>query len=299
MSFSQKLRQLGQPIAYYPQLAKPLGGVTAAILFGQLFFWQDKTSNPLGVYKTQAELEQETGLSRREQETARKKLVELGILVETHKRLEHRIYFKLDLVKFDALMDDIREEAKPPLPNATNEHSPMAESDIREEAKPPLPNATNEHSPMAESDIREEAKPPFVNTENTSENTNNNTSLTGSINAREKKSADLILLESFGITEQLAKDFIVHRKSFKAPITETALKGFQREADKAKIPIQQAIAISIERGWRGFNAGWDWQNDGVSAKNPQNPSARNTSKPFIPDDEGNWAEGMSITLRGS
>ncbi|EQA03141.1 hypothetical protein [Glaesserella parasuis] len=253
MSFSQKLRQLGQPIAYYPQLAKPLGGVTAAILFGQLFFWQDKTSNPLGVYKTQAELEQETGLSRREQETARKKLVELGILVETHKRLEHRIYFKLDLVKFDALMDDIREEAKPP----------------------------------------------FVNTENTSENTNNNTSLTGSINAREKKSADLILLESFGITEQLAKDFIVHRKSFKAPITETALKGFQREADKAKIPIQQAIAISIERGWRGFNASWDWQNDGVSAKNPQNPSARNTSKPFIPDDEGNWAEGMSITLRGS
>ncbi|QKY73345.1 DNA replication protein [Glaesserella parasuis] len=276
MSFSQKLRQLGQPIAYYPQLAKPLGGVTAAILFGQLFFWQDKTSNPLGVYKTQAELEQETGLSRREQETARKKLVELGILVETHKRLEHRIYFKLDLVKFDALMDDIREEAKPPLPNVTNEHSPMAESDIREEAKPP-----------------------FVNTENTSENTNNNTSLTGSINAREKKSADLILLESFGITEQLAKDFIVHRKSFKAPITETALKGFQREADKAKIPIQQAIAISIERGWRGFNASWDWQNDGVSAKNPQNPSARNTSKPFIPDDEGNWAEGMYITLRGS
>lgn len=276
MSFSQKLRQLGQPIAYYPQLAKPLGGVTAAILFGQLFFWQDKTSNPLGVYKTQAELEQETGLSRREQETARKKLVELGILVETHKRLEHRIYFKLDLVKFDALMDDIREEAKPPLPNVTNEHSPMAESDIREEAKPP-----------------------FVNTENTSENTNNNTSLTGSINAREKKSADLILLESFGITEQLAKDFIVHRKSFKAPITETALKGFQREADKAKIPIQQAIAISIERGWRGFNASWDWQNDGVSAKNPQNPSARNTSKPFIPDDEGNWAEGMSITVRGS
>ncbi|MCT8786616.1 DNA replication protein [Glaesserella parasuis] len=276
MSFSQKLRQLGQPIAYYPQLAKPLGGVTAAILFGQLFFWQDKTSNPLGVYKTQAELEQETGLSRREQETARKKLVELGILVETHKRLEHRIYFKLDLVKFDALMDDIREEAKPPLPNVTNEHSPMAESDIREEAKPP-----------------------FVNTENTSENTNNNTSLTGSINAREKKSADLILLESFGITEQLAKDFIVHRKSFKAPITETALKGFQREADKAKIPIQQAIAISIERGWRGFSAGWDWRDDGVSAKNPQNPSARNTSKPFIPDDEGNWAEGMSITVRGS
>ncbi|MDG6429593.1 replication protein [Glaesserella parasuis] len=139
-----------------------------------------------------------------------------------------------------------------------------------------------------------------AHTQNTTKQNNNtkNNTLTG-VNACEKKSEDLILLEKFGITEQLAKDFIVHRKAKKSPITETALKGFQREADKAKIPIQQAIVISIERGWRGFNAGWDWQNDGVSAKNPQNPSARNTSKPFIPDDEGNWAEGMSITLRGS
>ena len=143
MSFSQYLRQLGQPIAYYPQLAKPLGGVTAAILFGQLFFWQDKSSTPFGVYKTQADLEQETGWSRREQETARKKLVELGILVETHKRLEHRIYFKLDLAKFDALMDDIREATNPPLPNGGNEHSPMAETDIREATNPPFVNTEN------------------------------------------------------------------------------------------------------------------------------------------------------------
>ncbi|MDG6829133.1 hypothetical protein QA311_11110, partial [Glaesserella parasuis] len=66
-----------------------------------------------------------------------------------------------------------------------------------------------------------------AHTQNTTKQNNNtkNNTLTG-VNAREKKSADLILLESFGITEQLAKDFIVHRKSFKAPITETALKGF-------------------------------------------------------------------------
>lgn len=153
MSFSQHLRQLGQPIAYYPQLAKPLGGVTAAIFFGQIFFWQDKTTNPLGVYKTQAEIELETGLSRREQETARKKLVERGILIETHKRLEHRIYFKLDLAKFDALMADIGD--------CTN---------------PPTPNGGNGQPPMAESAIREVANPPFVNTEITTENTTEITS---------------------------------------------------------------------------------------------------------------------------
>lgn len=89
---------------------------------------------------------------------------------------------------------------------------------------------------------------------------NHNNSLTR-INARARKSNAIILLEQFGITSQLANDFITHRKSFKAPITETALKGFQREADKAGISIQQAVAISIERGWRGFKADWQWRDD--------------------------------------
>lgn len=104
MSFSQSLRQLGQPIAYYPQLAKPLGGVTAAVLFGQLFYWQDKTDNPLGVYKTLDELMEETGLTERELRSAREKLRELGIVIETNKRLEHRLYFKVDFEAFDRLM---------------------------------------------------------------------------------------------------------------------------------------------------------------------------------------------------
>lgn len=131
------------------------------------------------------------------------------------------------------------------------------------------------------------------NNTNQNNNTKNNT-LTG-INAHAKKSADELLLEKFGITDQLAKDFMVHRKSCKAPITETALKGYQREADKAGIPIQQAVAIAIERGWRGFRSDWDWRDCDVSAKKSQD---RAFNKPFIPDDESNWAEGMTITIRG-
>lgn len=71
----------------------------------------------------------------------------------------------------------------------------------------------------------------------------------------------MALLEQFGITEQLAEDFITHRKAKKAPITETALKNFQREADKAQIPIQLAVEIAIYRGWTGFNASWNWRDD--------------------------------------
>ena len=124
MSPSTILKNTGRAIAYRPNLARLFGGVIAEIFFEQIFYWQDKADPVLGVYKTQEELEIETGLSRKEQETARKLLREKGVLIETHKRLEHRMYYKIDCEKLDELLAT--------LANDTNEHSRMPESDIRE-----------------------------------------------------------------------------------------------------------------------------------------------------------------------
>lgn len=137
MSFSQYLRQLGQPIAYYPQLAKPLGGVTAAVLFGQLFYWQDKTDNPLGVYKTLDELMEETGLTERELRSTREKLRDLGVVIETNKRLEHRLYFKVDYNALDDLMALwlFREESKRHSADSQNVIPPNDKTSFREESK--------------------------------------------------------------------------------------------------------------------------------------------------------------------
>lgn len=88
-------------------------------------------------------------------------------------------------------------------------------------------------------------------------------------NKKNTKKSVLELLADFGITGQLADDFMIHRKACKAPITETALKGFQREADKAGIPLAEAITISIERNWRGFKSEWDWRGGGVIQRQPQ------------------------------
>ena len=101
-------------------------------------------------------------------------------------------------------------------------------------------------------------------TKNNIKNNIQNNTLTG-INARAKKTSQsaVEILKDFGIEGQLADDFITHRKACKATITKTALDGFQREADKAGIPIQEAVAISIERGWRGFKASWDWHGEGA------------------------------------
>lgn len=124
MNPSTMLKNTGRAIAYRPNLARLFGGVIAEIFFEQIFYWQDKADPVLGVYKTQEELEIETGLSRKEQETARKLLREKGVLIETHKRLEHRMYYKIDCEKLDELLDT--------LANDTNEYSRMPESDIRE-----------------------------------------------------------------------------------------------------------------------------------------------------------------------
>ena len=102
-----------------------------------------------------------------------------------------------------------------------------------------------------------------VHTQNNNKNTIQNN------NKKNTKKSVLELLADFGITGQLADDFIIHRKACKAPITETALKGFQREADKAGIPLAEAITISIERNWRGFKSEWDWRGNGIAQRQPQ------------------------------
>lgn len=125
---------------------------------------------------------------------------------------------------------------------------------------------------------------------------NHNTNLTVS-NARTKKTSEFDLLEQFGIEGDLATDFVKHRKACKAPITKTALTGFKREAEKAGISIQQAVTIAIERGWRGFNASWQWRegqsNSGVIAKNPQNLTACQRNNQDIQDTSG-WSAGLTI-----
>ncbi|WKS98500.1 helix-turn-helix domain-containing protein [Gallibacterium salpingitidis] len=105
----------------------------------------------------------------------------------------------------------------------------------------------------------------------------------------QKKSPVLELLAEFGITGQLAEDFITHRKSKSAPITKTALERLQKQADLAKLPLAEVAEIMIERGWRGFKA--DWQNA------PQ-PASQKPSKATYDDNDDRWWRGKTIEIRG-
>ena len=104
-----------------------------------------------------------------------------------------------------------------------------------------------------------------------------------------QKSESEILLEQFGISGQLAKDFITHRKAKKAPITETVMNGFLREANKAELSVAESVAISIERNWQGFKATWYLKDKELqSIKQPQ------LSNTFA--DDGTWAIGRQLNI---
>ena len=122
-----------------------------------------------------------------------------------------------------------------------------------------------------------------VHTQNNNKNTIQNN------NKKNTKKSESDLLAEFGIVGQLAEDFLKLRKAKNAPITETALKGFQREAAKAGISLSDAITIAIERNWRGFSASWNWRDDDIAM-------AAGTRKTSSFADDGSWAVGRKLNI---
>jgi hypothetical protein len=61
-----------------------------------LIYWTGKQADPNGwIYKTAADIEEETGLSYYEQQTARKQLLKLKFIEEQYKRLDHQMVFRV------------------------------------------------------------------------------------------------------------------------------------------------------------------------------------------------------------
>lgn len=113
-----------------------------------------------------------------------------------------------------------------------------------------------------------------------------------------QKSEAEMLLERFGITGQLAKDFIAHRKAKKGVINQTQLNRLQKQADKAGISICEAVEICIERNWQGFNASWDWRDEKLRPNLPHLEQSH-PNKPKFDDTQTGWSAGMNFTVDGT
>ena len=96
------LQPPGHPIAYFPSLAPHVGGTKAAVLLNQLSYWTPRTKDADGwIYKTQEDLCLETGLSLKEQRTARESLKRLNLIEEKYERLNHRLWLRLNITSYN------------------------------------------------------------------------------------------------------------------------------------------------------------------------------------------------------
>jgi hypothetical protein len=103
MRLTEFMEVIGRAVTYYPTLHTITGGVLPTLSVCQLVYWTGKGSDPDGwIYKTQQEWTDELGLSRWEQESARRELRKRGLLEERYKGLPRRLEYR---VKTDALND--------------------------------------------------------------------------------------------------------------------------------------------------------------------------------------------------
>lgn len=103
MPLSQQEQQMisllsTRPVAYNPIIARACKSLNAGVLMGQLLYWFQKM-NGEEFYKTIQEIEEETVLTRFEQELAIKKLKRLGLIEVSVKGTPPKRFFKINLLE--------------------------------------------------------------------------------------------------------------------------------------------------------------------------------------------------------
>lgn len=212
---------LGRPVAFYPGLSKHVGGVNACLFVCQLLYWSARTESDIGVYKTAEEWTRETGLSYKEQATARRKLRELGLITEVEKRLEHKIYYLLDVEALNKLIESA---------NSPTGHPRKSHRAVRGE-------------PEGVFDLTE------ITTETTAE----------SIKRSAPKPALDISAFPEQPSKEVWADYVSHRKAKKAPLNQTIVNQIAKELALAVATgwsVDDALAEAMAAGWQGLKSQW-------------------------------------------
>ncbi|MDU6388656.1 MAG: replication protein [Pantoea sp.] len=139
---SNLISLLDRPIAYQACFVR-FGGVTGAVLLSQLVYWHNRMDGSW-FYKTQKEIKSETGLSREEQETARRRLISAGVLEEARRGVPAKLFFRVKADRLEALL--LKSEEKP--------QSSMRESRNQESGDP-----ANKNADMPQASLRESHSP--------------------------------------------------------------------------------------------------------------------------------------------
>ena len=121
----------------------------------------------------------------------------------------------------------------------------------------------------------EESSLSVVKKVHTQNNNINNTTKNNNNNTRTAKTNVKDLLAEYGVTGQLADEFIDHRKFRKAPITKRVMTLIANNARIAGIETSFAIEIILAKGtWVTFDATWNWQSTASSLRNEKGKTGK-------------------------
>ncbi|CAK1759340.1 conserved hypothetical protein [Vibrio crassostreae] len=140
---------LDRPIAFHRPFVKLGIGITGALMLSQAIYWSRRTNVSGYFYKTQAEWEEETGMTRRELDTARKKLRDLGILEEKKQGVPCRIFYKINEPN---LIAQLRHSSLAECAKQCSTNAPTCAAQKRQtktETTQRLPETTNNKDPVS------------------------------------------------------------------------------------------------------------------------------------------------------
>ncbi|MFX5187400.1 DNA-binding protein, partial [Acinetobacter baumannii] len=119
-----------QPIAFNKHYVFLGCGINGALMLSQLVYWTSRTKDSEGwIFKTHHEWTQETGLTRREQDTARATLKSLKFISEKKMGVPRRVYYRVERENlYQALIEysesiDINSMHNSAILNAQNSHT--------------------------------------------------------------------------------------------------------------------------------------------------------------------------------
>ncbi|WPO68751.1 DNA-binding protein [Acinetobacter haemolyticus] len=262
-----------QPIAFNKHYVFLGCGINGALMLSQLVYWTSRTKDSEGwIFKTHHEWTLETGLTRREQDTARNTLKSLGFISEKKEGVPRRVYFRVERENlYKALLEysesiEISSMHNSAILNAQNSHTECTDApDCMHNSA--ILNAQNSHTECTDAPdcmhnsaiLNAQIRP--SNTENTyREYTENTSDIVCAEKAPQKTKfkAKEFLLEN-GVSEQTASEYIDLRNKKKKPITQRALQLVFKQAVEAKLSNERVFQIIVVRGWESFKATWNWQ----------------------------------------
>lgn len=94
-----------KPIVFNPDLARITGSAKNGLFLSQLLYWSDKGQDENWIYKTIKEIEEETCLTRDEQDSAIKTLKTLKIIEVKLKGVPAKRHFHINEDKLIGLID--------------------------------------------------------------------------------------------------------------------------------------------------------------------------------------------------